>query len=59
MVTFQAQRWEEGDLVLTTIRELARLLFESPFYLVPQKRSLEGVQALAGKELWSFGEAWA
>lgn len=42
--------------VLSPIRELARLLFESPFYLVLQKRSLQGVQALAGKELGSFGE---
>lgn len=57
MVTLQAQRWEEGGLVLSPIRELARLLFESPFYLVLQKRSLQGVQALAGKELGSFGEA--
>lgn len=54
MVTFQAQGWGEGGLVLSPIRELARLLSESPFYLVPQNRTLEGVWALAGKKIFNL-----
>lgn len=57
MVTFQAQGWGRGWSTFTPIRETARLLSEFSFYLVSQKRSFEGVWALAGEELGCYGEA--
>lgn len=43
-----------GSIFNSPIRELARLLSESPFYLVPKKRSLDGVWAHARKECGSL-----
>lgn len=53
MVTLQALGREES---FTTLTEPAGLLSESPFCLVPQKRSLEGIWALDGKKLGLSGK---